>query len=298
MTDKKRKLVLIFGIITVIIAAIGCAMLVLAVNNEFEADIGHFAADAKYAPFAMALMALGVPLGIALPVAVGKAKIKHGRSAGMLLCFISVFTAALLLAASIFTIFDDSVKVDRGYSFLPYVSMLLGVAGAIAMLTFAVSGSYRTIFAQAISFAIPLYFIIRVLILYFDQEAAINSSVKIMTQIAFISFALFFTFDSGLYVGKDKILRRYLFGSVVALTVGAPVAVASLVTMFTHPGCFELNVVDSCMVSAIVLTIAAKLHHIAFSVTADEADEQAEEEHEAEPENEDKAEAEIEEENE
>ncbi len=266
MNNNKKMLILISAIIALAIAAVGGILLILAVCGEYDIDVGHFAADAVYAPFAYGALGAGVVLALVLAFLSGKSRIMHGKNAGAFLSFASVFAAILLIASVVFSFVDRSTVVEEGYNTFVYAAVAFGIGGAVALFMFALSGSYRTKLAKVLSFCLPLYFVMRTLILYFDKTVAINSSVKIITQLAFVAFALFAIFDAGVYVGREKILPRYLFGCVCAQTVGGSVSIAALVSQFTVAGSFELSVVDTCMLLAFFLLVCAKMHHIAFAV--------------------------------
>ncbi len=281
MKKSKKMLVLIFAICSVVIAAAGGVLLTWAIAGEYDVTIGHFDADAVLAPVSYGIMAAGVVLAAVLAVLSGKSKIKSGKNAGVFLSFSSVFAAILLFASVIFGFFGSSVSVDSGYNVFMWLSNILGIAGAVSLFIFALSGSYRTGTGNVLSFCLPIYFIMRTLILYFDKTVAINSPVKVITQIAFIVFALFTTFDAGVYVGKEKMLPRYLFGCVAAVTVGGTVSLAALVSQFIVEGCFELSAVDTCMMFAFFLLACAKLHHAAFAIS--DNDEVTEADTETEP---------------
>ena len=278
MNNSKKMLVLVSAIVALVLAAVGAAMIFMAVSGEYDASIGHFAANSVFAPIAYGVMGAGVVLAIVLAFLMRGSRVLHGKNAGAFLSFASVFAAILMIASVAFSFFDSSVSIEASYNTFVYFEVLFGVGGAVALFVFALAGSYRTNVAKALSFCLPLYFVMRTLILYFDKTVAINSPVKVITQLAFVVFALFSAFDAGVYVGKEKILPRYLFGCISAISVGGTVSVAALVSQFSVEGCFELSVVDTCMLLAFFLFVCAKTHHIAFAVAEEKTFKPAEDE--------------------
>lgn len=267
-TNNKKLLILVFGIIAVALAVIGSVLLVTAVGSEYDISIGHFAVDAVLAPVAFAVMAVGAVLGVVLSFLVKGVSVDTSRGAGLVLSFVSVFSGALILAAAVFGFFDPGAVLAHKYQPLIYIAGVVGIAGALGTLIFAMSGSYKTKLAKGLSLCFPVYFILRVLILYFDTHDAVNGSVKVMTQLMFIAYALFATFDSGLYIGK-KVTGRYFFGCIAAVAVGAPVGIASVITQFTVADVFRFSVVDTCMVCGVAILAAVKLFHAAMALKED-----------------------------
>ncbi len=265
MTIQKKFIIIIFGIISIFLAAVSAFLLIRGVQTEYDAAIGHFSADAVFAPIAFVLMILGTVLGIVPAFLMKGVKADSSRGAGIALSFVSVFAGALILASSVFGFFDSGVELSENYRFLSGLGGVVGIAGAVAMLIFAMSGAFKTRLSRMLSMLVPLYFIIRVLLLYFDSSGAVNSTAKMATQTAFIAFALLATFDAGMYIGRE-ILRRYIFGAIFAVSVGLPVGIAALITQFTIPGCFNLSVVDTCMVCGFAAYSAVKLFHLALSL--------------------------------
>ena len=157
-----------------------------------------------------------------------------------------------------------------------YLSMIFGVLGSAALVLFVFYGSYRTNVSQVLSFCIPVYFVFETLIQYFDKTTAIDSPLKVLVQLAFVSYAVFTTFDSGVYLGKEKMLPKYVFSCMAAVVVGGTVSLATLVCQFVRPECFDISVVESCMSCAFFVLAAAKLHHIAFSIKPEKKEKPAE----------------------
>lgn len=278
--NSRKMLVPVMAIVSVCLAALGFALILLASITEYDVSIGHFANKSVFAPLAYAVCVIGVIAAAACAFLCRGSRLSHGKNAGVFLSFASALSAILMLASVVLTfvekVSDNSIPgtaVNLGT--VHYLSMLFGVLGSAALVLFVFYGSYRTRASQVLSFCIPVYFIFETLIQYFDKTTAINSPLKVLVQLAFVSYAVFTTFDAGVYIGREKILPRYVFACMAAVVVGGSVSLAALVCQFVRPQCFTLSVVESCMACAFFLLAAAKLHHIAFSIKPEKKEEPA-----------------------
>ncbi len=269
--NSRKMLVPVMAIVSVCLAALGFALILLAALTEYDVSIGHFANKAVFAPSAYAVCTIGVIAAVVCAFLCKGNRLSHGKNAGVFLSFASALSAILMLASVVLTFVEKvsheavpGAAVNLGT--VHYLSMLFGVLGSAALVLFVFYGSYRTRASQMLSFCIPVYFIFETLIQYFDKTTAINSPLKVLVQLTFISYAVFTTFDAGVYIGREKILPRYVFSCMAAVVIGGSVSLAALVCQFVKAQCFSLSVVESCMACAFFLLAAAKLHHIAFSI--------------------------------
>ncbi|MBQ7836427.1 MAG: hypothetical protein IJ389_04150 [Clostridia bacterium] len=264
MVNQKKFITLVFGIIAVVMAIVCSLLFTQAVQKDFDSSIGHFAQGSVLMTASFAIMVAGAVIGIIPAFLVKGVCVDTKAGAGISVSFVSVFAGALLLASSVFGFADPGVTLPEKYSFLTTLAGVFGCIGAASMLLFAMQGAYRSKMAKLFSMFIPLYFIIRVLELYFDTSDAFNSTTKLVSQLVFVAFSLMSTFDCGLYLERP-VLGKLIFGCIVSVVMGAPLGVASLVTQFTNPGSFALSVVDTCMITGFSLLAAIKLYHIAMS---------------------------------
>lgn len=274
--NSKKMIVPVMAIISVCLAALGFALILLAAFTEYEVSIGQFVNNAIFAPSAYAVCILGIICGAVCAFLCRGYRISHGKNAGVFLSFASALCAILMLASVVLTFVENISTAFADFTTVNYLCMIAGVLGSAALVLFVFYGSYRTTASQLLSFCIPVFFIFETLVQYFDKSTAIDSPLKILVQLAFISYALFTAFDSGVYIGKKKMLPKYAFACISAVVVGGSVSLATLVCQFTHPECFDISVVESCMACAFFLLAAAKLHHIAFAIKPEKKEKPAE----------------------
>ncbi len=283
--NSKKMTIPVIAIISAIIAALGFVLVLLAALLEYDISIGHFVENAVFAPSAYAVCIIGIIVAIVSAFLCKGSRLSRGKNAGVFLSFASALSAILMLASVVLT-FVENVSSSYGgiseFGTVHYLNMLFGLLGSAALILFVFYGSYRTNISQILSFCIPVYFIFETLIQYFDKTTAINSPLKIFVQIAFVSYAVFTTFDAGVYIGKKKILPKYIFACVSSVVIGGSVSLATLVCQFARPQCFEISVVESCMSCAFFLLAAAKLHHIAFSIKPEKKDATSADNHQVE----------------
>lgn len=272
MSNNNKKLVLISGILAIILAAAGSVTLFFAILRNYEIDIGHFSADSVFAHITYGILIASVLIATVLAILNRSVTVKHGKAAGPLLSFASAFTAFIMIASVIFDNYQHTFNLEKSYSTLVLLSSALGILSALSLLLFAFVGSYRTSFANILSFAPVIYFITRTLILYFDKAVTINSPVKILVQLAFLSLVLVFIFDAGIYIGKEKLYPKYLSALIMALTINGSVAIASLLATFVNEQIFTLSLADSCMLCSCFVLCAAKLHHAVFALAGEKAE--------------------------
>lgn len=264
--NKKNKLIVSFALAAAVLAVIGFAFLLIAVLREYDLDIGHFKANAVFAWIAYAVIAIGVVLSVAAGFLCRNFKLMHGKNAGVFLSFSSALCAILIFASVILNYFEKTADLSQNPSMINYLCILFGILGGAGLVLFVFYGAYRTAASQLLSYAIPVYFIFETLVQYFDQSITINSPLKILSQLAFVSFAVFTAFDSGVYIGKKNILPRYVFACMASVALGGAVSLTTIVSQFVSPDSFNITVVESCTSCAFALLAAAKLHHVIFSL--------------------------------
>ncbi len=273
---NKNKLIYGLGIASAALGVLGFLFLLIAVLKEYDVSIGHFAKGAVLAPIAYGICIVGVIAAVFAGFVTKDFKIMHGKNAGVFLSFTSALSAILMIASVILTYVEYT---SNGYSLttINYLSVLFGIMGAAALILFLFYGAYRTQASQLLSYAIPVYFIFETLVQYFDKTTAINSPLKILSQLAFVSYAVMTTFDCGLYIGKKNILPKYIFACMASITLGTAVSLTIIVCQFVKPESCNITVVESCLACAFALLAAAKLHHILFSIKSEEKKEAKEE---------------------
>ncbi len=272
--NNKNKLIIAFAISSAALALAGFVFLLMAVLREYDLEIGHFKESSVFSIVAYAIIAAGLIISVVAGFFSRGFKLMHGKNAGVFLSFASALSAILLLASVVLTYAERVVAAGIEPTTINYLCTAFGILGGVALILFVFYGSYRTAASQLLSYAIPAYFIFETLIQYFDQTTAINSPLKIASQLAFVSYAIFTTFDSGIYIGKKKLLSKYIFACMASVVLGGAVSLTTMVCQFITPDSFNITVVESCLSCAFAILAAAKLHHVIFSLkpVANEAD--------------------------
>ncbi len=276
---NRTKSTFIFSVTVALIFVAG-AFLALAVALEYESGLGHFMRDAMFAPAVYVTCGAAFILGIVSWVLFRRADVEYGTKAGIFPCFAHALAAFLAVAALAFdylTVSADTAGVSGGYSIgaITVLYCIFTAGTCAAFLIFGFSGAYKGNAGKLLSFCPVIYCAIKTLMLYFDESVAVNSPLKIMCQLAYVSLMLMLVCDSGLAVEKENIFGRYYMCTVWAAVMSGAVSAASLCAHIMNVKSFELTLAETCLLTALFLVALSKLWHLSFKlIPAGEDEEQ------------------------
>lgn len=247
--DKNKVIrIYCFFALSLIIGLFGAVCLYLAVFGEYNDGMGHFTVDSFFAPVVYACLVAGPVVGVAGWILFRKDKAPDKALPGN----IFVKAASGVAAATIlYSTVAEMMSYNGAVGFKPggvtVVSWIFSVLAAASLVFSGIlSGSGRVKpLVSLLAFAPALYCATEVLNLYFDQSVAVNSPVKLICQLSYLSYMLVFTAEAGLSLGRGKIFPRYIFTLCAAVAVGGCASVAALVVAVSDVNCTAMVGADT-----------------------------------------------------
>ena len=127
---------------------------------------------------------------------------------------------------------------------------------------------YKAAFSLSIVFFLALYSVI----LFYNREIhPTNSPNKIVDQLAYVSAALFFLYDSRIYLSRAK-WRGYVTFGLIATMLCAYSAIPSLIVYAFNGYLVSDSLIESLLTLAVTILIASKVVQIRSLTPADECD--------------------------
>jgi len=248
---EKNKKLQIYCLLaaTFIIGLIGAVCLHLGIANEYDDSMGHFAADSVFAPAMYFCLAAGPAFGIAAWILFRRNHASDRSLWSSLPARIASGAAAALVAVSVFLEINGATYTA---AFIESAGGLITASRALGVLTagslllnafFSGKGPSKPLLSL-LSFAPVLYCAVKILILYFDQSVAVNSPVKFICQLAYVSYMLVFTAQTGLSLGRGQIFARYLFTLCCGVCIGGAASVAFMCLNLAKVSCAAVSAFD------------------------------------------------------
>lgn len=217
----KNSFIFITAVVCAVLMLCGAFLMFFGISRDFDITLGYFTKGSVFAGFLYAVLALGAFGGVACYVKHRKthidALLPDGSAGAVLSCLFAVgviFFTALDIA-------DLTLSAPTQYATISYISWILAIPTAAGAILRTLTGTNAPTGALSVTgFFTPLYFASLILTDYFDHSQAINSPVKIIYQIALISFMLMFTAEEGLLLGRKQLYPRYLFTLCCSTVIG------------------------------------------------------------------------------
>lgn len=249
----KRIRIIDFYIITLLITGISAIVLrINALLTAFDNLTLQFT-DKTLITIAGVIIAAAV-LGFAAYVFIGdkeRSLIARSGNAATYIPAGIVSTALMFMAVERFTDTGDFYSVPL-LGWLSVISAILAIlsVGAFFLSVFIEKNDnlYKAAFSLCIIFFLALY----AAYLFFNKEIhPTNSPNKLVDQMAYLFSALFFLFETRIYLGRAK-WRLYVASGFVATLLSAYSAIPSLIVYFTN----GYTVSDSIIESVLTLTLS------------------------------------------
>lgn len=227
----KSKLIFCIAVICTALVLAGAALLFICTDAGFDADLGYFNADNVYVYVLYAVLAAGVVAGIVLWIAERKqVPVNRALPGSAVVSVMAVLCGIGMIASSVPGFAAKFGTAPEEYDVISYVSYGLSVLAAVSLFITAARGRKEATAPVCVMAFFPaLFFASKVLVEYFDRDVAVNSPVKILTQIVFISFMLMFTAEAGLILGRGQIYSRYLFVLSASAVLGGAAGLGALI---------------------------------------------------------------------
>ncbi len=268
----------IFFALAISLALVAAAFLSLAVITEYESILGHFMHGAMFAPAVYVTCGMAFVCGIVSWALLRRTEIDCEARAGIFPCFTHALAAFMAVAAIAFeylAVPAAQEAADGSANLISIAYYVFAVGTCAAFLMYGFSGAYKSTAAKLLSFCPVIYCAVKTLMLYFDKTVAVNSPLKIMCQLAYVSLMLMLVYDSGLAIGKEKTFGKSYMCTLWAVVISGAVSLSSVVAHIMNVKSFELSLAETCLLTAFFLTALAKLWHLSFKlISASEDDEQ------------------------
>lgn len=218
----------------------GAVCLYFAVAGEYNDAMGYFNIGSLFAPAVYCCLGAGVIFGVTGYVLFRKYSAPDcALPSGIFTGVASYAAAALILFTTTFEITESLSVAGSRINAVEIASWVLGILTAASLICTALFAKKGVVKAwiSLLSFAPALYCASQVLLLYFDQSVAVNSPIKVICQLSYLSAMLVFCSETGLSLGKGKILPRYIFTLCAAVTIFGTCSVAAVIVTLTGTPC-------------------------------------------------------------
>ena len=247
---KNKKTILAYLLCgAVLLAVLGAFCMSLAIVSDYSSKLGYFERGSVKAGLLYAVLAASVVLAAGSWLLFRKTVPERSRIPTPMYTKIvsGVLIIALLwhMGTTLLSLFHAGTSSSQHYwgHPLPYWCLLLS-SNIFALLfilylicDIAPGKARNSSLAVCSSFFPPFYAAAQLFIIYFDENSATNSPVKIIYQLMYISFMLFLTATAGLSLGRKSVFCRYLFSLIFTVIIGGTVSISAILGLVTEtPG--------------------------------------------------------------
>ncbi|MBQ4066577.1 MAG: hypothetical protein IJD22_02915 [Clostridia bacterium] len=240
--DNNRKLqIYCLFAASLFMGIFGAVCLYMGLGSEYNDAMGHFNVGSLFAPVVYCCIAAGPILGIAGWVLFAKGSLPDRPLPRTVTSkAVSIIAAALVSLSSVLELSSNINGIPGSATTLAKISSVLGLALAAYLIVSAFTGkdnAPRSALVSLLGFCAVIYCATKVLLLYFDQSVAVNSPLKLICQLNYLSYMLALTAQTGLTLGRGRLLPRYIFALCTAIAVGGTGAIAAVAVRFTNVQC-------------------------------------------------------------
>lgn len=234
-TNKKSSLIYV-ACAAILLALLGAFSMFVALASDFTPSLGYFNSGSLKVALLYITLTAGVALGGFVWIFLRRVRL----SEPMLPTPVYTKTASVLLLVALLWHTGDDLLSIFGAGSIPSHWGLVLFCDLFALL-FIVSllcdmgpdDVRRGSLAVFSAFFPPFYTAGQLFILYLDEKIAINSPVKMIYQLMYISFMLLFTAQTGLLLHRKTIFPRYVFCLVCSVVIGGTVSISALLCAIT-----------------------------------------------------------------
>ena len=236
-------------------AFFGAFCLYFGAKTEYNPALGYFDKGSVFAVALYLSLALGAAAGIVSWVLF--ARLKCADKPIPQKNVLTVISCVLISGGIAADCIEDAVEffgaVSVKYSYIHYIMWILGAAAAVLMLVCAVPGKSNNPVHSLGYFVVPLFLASKILIIYFDRSVAVNSPVKMISQVSLICFMLMFTAETGISLGRGNIFPRWLCTLCISAAVGGVGGIGALAVCLAGINFPGITLCDAAMMTAFSL---------------------------------------------
>ncbi len=184
--------------------------------------------------------------------------------------FIPTFDSALsygpsaIVGASLFFIAFHLFRtgsLSKDSDFLAKYTIILGIVATLAIIYFIASGvsvKRRSIKRADFGLIVLVFLCMYIIYIFFDRKSPINTPAKIVDELAFLSTALFFLYETRLSLGREKWRGYITFGLISTLLTGYS-AIPSLITYFATGRVVSISIYETVLTLSFFIFALFKL---------------------------------------
>lgn len=245
--ERNRKIqIYCLLVASLFLSLFGAVCLYMGIASEYNDAMGHFAVNSIFAPCAYLCIGAGPLLGIVGWISFrGHASGDRSPWAPVPAKVACIVAAALVLVSALLEI-SANEPVPRGAGGILNASRIFAFLTVLSLAVnalFSKRGPAKPV-VSLLSFAPVLYCALKVMFMYFDQSVAVNSPVKFICQLIYLSYMLVFTAQTGLSLGRGEVFPRYIFTLCAAVAIGGAGSIASLAVKLADVPCAAISQYD------------------------------------------------------
>ncbi len=248
MIERQKKTFILLSAAASVISLIGAIFMYLAFAYQFDNKIQHFDSGSIY--FIISTSAIIISLILALISAIcirKKISISSPLPSPSISIFSSALTGFMFVAYGIMSLIDLSKPYDSKFEIiLPIFAIISGVYFILSASSidkksnaYAVCGIFPVIFSAASLMSV-----------YFDRSMELNNPNKIMLQVMYISFMLFFVAECKFALDRQT-PEKYLFFSVSSVITTSLVFVPRLILILTANPNFKFDLMQTVLLASL-----------------------------------------------
>lgn len=229
------------------IGILGAVCLFLGIAGEYDDAMGYFNVGSVFAPVVYCVLGAGVVLGLAGAVLFRRYSAPDEvlpnntvTVAGSVVACLGILATTFADIASYTGVYAGNIM---GITLLSWVLSFLCVASIAVNAFFSKKGTVKP-WISLLSFSTVFFCAVKVLILYFDQHVAVNSPVKLICQLCYLSYMLVFTAQTGLSLGRGRVFPRYIFTLCASAVAGTLCTLATVFLALTGTVCSAVDKID------------------------------------------------------
>ena len=216
--------------LTVILTAALATVRTLMLAWFYNTETGYFNCDDVYTTVFYLCEALCLVIAIAALVTLGK-KIRIAQPAPSSVSLFAGLFCGFLMAASVALYFLET-PIDAAFgSYLVIIALVLALVSAVYFLLGATAQKLGYTVKSLLCFAVILWAMVNLFVLYFDITLTINNPAKIAEQLALVSVMLYFLYECRFFLEKQRPAVYLAIGFISCVLLGVSV-VPNIISAF------------------------------------------------------------------
>ena len=138
-------------------------------------------------------------------------------------------------------------SISKESDFLAKYTVILGISALLAIIYFVASGlsiKRRSIKRADFGILVLVFLCMYIIYIFFDRNTPINTPAKIIDELAFLSTALFFLYETRLSLGRER-WRPYITYAFISTLLAGYSAIPSLITYFATGRIVSISIYET-----------------------------------------------------